>query len=305
MANAEQLAYLKQRPDVWNKWRRLNPNVVPDLRDAGQPEAELADAVLAGADLRGADLSHAKFGSRNLAGTALQESVLNDADLSAVTGLQAAQLAGADLSGAQLPEYLANLFQDLGTAKAISENAQKLFVAMLAACLYSWLTIATTTDANLVTNRTSSPLPVIQTSIPIVAFYAVTPLLLLGVYLYFHFYLQKLWEELGTLPAIFSDGRPLETKADPWLLGDLVRSHVTKLRSGRPFLSYLQQWVSILLAWWLTPIMSRLSWKWKGRSTVKIAERAREETTKALQRRREGRHFEAALAGTGAGFQAL
>jgi CheY-like chemotaxis protein len=51
--------------------------------------------------------------------------------------------------------------------------------------------------------------------------------------------------------------------------------------------------------------MSRLSWKWKGRSTVKIAERAREETTKALQRRREGRHFEAALAGTGAGFQAL
>jgi hypothetical protein len=51
--------------------------------------------------------------------------------------------------------------------------------------------------------------------------------------------------------------------------------------------------------------LSRLSWKWKGRSTVKIAERAREETTKALQRRREGRHFEAALAGTGAGFQAL
>jgi len=57
----------------------------------------------------------------------------------------------------------------------------------------------------------------------------------------------------------------------------------------------------------LLPILplSRLSWKWKGRSTVKIAERAREETTKALQRRREGRHFEAALAGTGAGFQAL
>jgi hypothetical protein len=52
-------------------------------------------------------------------------------------------------------------------------------------------------------------------------------------------------------------------------------------------------------------LVSRLSWKWKGRSTVKIAERAREETTKALQRRREGRHFEAALAGTGAGFQAL
>src|SRR6266568_2797739 len=41
----------------------------------------------------------------------------------------------------------------------------------------------------------------------------------------------------------------------------------------------------------------RLSWKWKERSAVKITERTREETTKALHRRREGRHLEAALAG--------
>ena len=52
-------------------------------------------------------------------------------------------------------------------------------------------------------------------------------------------------------------------------------------------------------------MLSRLCWKWKERSTVKIAERAREETTKALHRRREGRHFEATFAGTGAGLQAL
>jgi hypothetical protein len=52
-------------------------------------------------------------------------------------------------------------------------------------------------------------------------------------------------------------------------------------------------------------LLFRLRWKWKERSAVKITERTREETTKALHRRREGRHLEAAFAGEGADLQAL
>jgi hypothetical protein len=100
----------------------------------------------------------------------------------------------------------------------------------------------------------------IQTSIPIVGFYWVAPLLLLCAYFYLHFYLQKLWEELGSLPAIFPDGRPLHTKIDPWLLNDLVRARLPKLSAGRPFLSYLQLWISVLLAWWVVPITMFLFW---------------------------------------------
>jgi uncharacterized protein YjbI with pentapeptide repeats len=180
--------------------------------------------------------------------------------MSGTTGLHAAQLAGADLTGAKLPTSVADLLKDLTGTKGITDNAQKLFVAMLAASLYSWLTIATTTDLNLITNRASSPLPIIQTSIPIVGFYVVAPLLLAGVYFYFHLYLQKLWDELGSLPAIFPDGRPLQAKADPWILSDLVQSHVSKLSAGRPFLSLLQKWISILLAWWVVPITLLLFW---------------------------------------------
>jgi uncharacterized protein YjbI with pentapeptide repeats len=80
------------------------------------------------------------------------------------------------------------------------------------------------------------------------------------VYFYFHFYLQKLWEELGSLPAVFPDGRPLHAKVDPWLLNDLVRSHMPKLSVNRPFLSYLQLWISVLLAWWVVPITMLLFW---------------------------------------------
>jgi uncharacterized protein YjbI with pentapeptide repeats len=247
---ASHLEILNQGIDAWQRWRKANPDIPPDLKDAD----------LRGIDLSFADLRAANLTGCNLTGVSLRQAMLRDADLSDVTGLQSEQLAGADLAGAKLPDSLGSLFKDVEFAKGVSDNAQKLFVAMLAACLYSWLTIATTTDVSLITNRASSPLPIIQTSIPIVGFYMVTPLLLTGVFLYFHFYLQKLWDELGCLPAIFPDGKPLQAKSDPWLLGDMVRAHVSKLSANRPFLSYLQQWVSILLAWWFVPITLGLFW---------------------------------------------
>ncbi|HUI44354.1 MAG TPA: pentapeptide repeat-containing protein, partial [Terriglobia bacterium] len=175
-------------------------------------------------------------------------------------GLQPAQLAGADLTGAKLPGPIDKLFEDLDAVNDISAGARTLFVTLLAACVYSWLTIATTTDVNLITNRATSPLPIIQTSIPIAGFYVVAPLLLLCVYFYFHLYLQKLWEELGSLPAIFTDGRPLYARSDPWLLNDLVRAHLARLKADRPFMSYFQQAISLVLAWWLVPITLLMFW---------------------------------------------
>jgi uncharacterized protein YjbI with pentapeptide repeats len=281
MANPEHLAQLDQcSRDDWNHWRasqsvaldlsgaNLHGKELPErnLREADLQHADLSGAILGDAnlkdaDLRGADLRRATFDNTNLSGASLREANLQGVDLSvAQRGLQTEQLAGADLTGARLPDELTKLYEKLENVNNISESARKLFLAVLAACLYSWLTIATTTDVNLITNRASSPLPIIQTSIPIVGFYWVAPLLLLCVYFYFHFYLQKLWEELGSLPAIFPDGRPLHAKIDPWLLNDLVRSHLPKLNVNRPFLSYLQLWISVLLAWWVVPITMFLFW---------------------------------------------
>ena len=219
------------------------------------------EADLYQADLSGADLQDVNFTGADLFEANLREANLQGADLSGATGgLRTEQLAGADLTGAKLPEQLKTLYDKLENVKGISESARKIFLAVLAACLYCWLTIATTTDVNLITNRASSPLPIIQTPIPIVGFYVVAPLLVLCVYFYFHFYLQKLWEELGSLPAVFPDGRPLHTKVDPWLLNDLVRAHLPKLNVNRPFLSYFQLWISVLLAWWVVPITMFLFW---------------------------------------------
>jgi uncharacterized protein YjbI with pentapeptide repeats len=255
MADPEHWAKLEDSVAAWNRWRS-SLAVAPDLSDV-----DLSRRDLSGADLHGVDLRGVSFTGSILLGASFREANLRGVDLTvAQRRLQTEQFAGADLTGATLPPELTKLYDSLQNVNNISESARKLFLAVLAACLYSWLTIATTTDVNLITNRASSPLPIIQTSIPIVGFYWVAPLLLLCVYFYFHFYLQKLWEELGSLPAIFPDGRPLHAKIDPWLLNDLVRAHLPKLNVSRPFLSYFQLWISVLLAWWVVPITLFLFW---------------------------------------------
>jgi uncharacterized protein YjbI with pentapeptide repeats len=286
-ANSEALTAIQQGVSAWNNWRKdkdvssLNLSGADlhsrdltgaDLRGVDLSYANLRNAKLLGKDtllwnanlsnadlyqtnFRGADLQDVNFSNADLYQADLRESNLQGADLStAKGGLLSRQLAGSDLTGAKLPEPLAKLYDSLSSVKEISDSAQKLFLALLAGCLYSWLTIAQTTDVELITNRATTPLPIIQAAIPIVGFYVVAPLILLCLYFYFHFYLQKLWEELGSLPAIFTDGRELHKRTDPWLLNDLVRSHFVKLKGGRPFLSYFQAWISVMLSWWLVPI---------------------------------------------------
>jgi hypothetical protein len=195
MANPEHLAKLHEGADAWNQFRaglEIKADLSgadlsgkdlsgADLRDVNFERANLQDAklnankLLLNGNLRGANLSGANLSGANLEDANLTEAELFEAnlrqtylcgaDLSGVKGgLRTEQLAGADLSGATLPDQLKKLYDGLENVKNISESARKLFLAVLAACLYSWLTIATTTDVNLITNRASSPLPIIQTS---------------------------------------------------------------------------------------------------------------------------------------------
>jgi uncharacterized protein YjbI with pentapeptide repeats len=80
------------------------------------------------------------------------------------------------------------------------------------------------------------------------------------MFVYLHLYLQRLWEALAELPAVFPDGRPLDKRAYPWLLNGLVRAHFKLLRNERPLFSRLQSFISILLAWWLVPLTLLLLW---------------------------------------------
>ena len=61
MANDEHVAWLKKGVDVWNEWRRGNPDIVPDLGEADLIEASLWRANLFKANLSRADLIEANL----------------------------------------------------------------------------------------------------------------------------------------------------------------------------------------------------------------------------------------------------
>ena len=75
-----------------------------------------------------------------------------------VRGLCPGDLGGTNLYRAVLPEVMQTF--DLKQAEDASKNCRTLFLAMLGACLFVFLTIGTTTDEALIFGGTSSPLPV-------------------------------------------------------------------------------------------------------------------------------------------------
>lgn len=121
MAEAKHIAILRSGIDKWNAWRRVNPDIRPDLRGVDLDEADLREvnlreanlswanlskADLSKADLRGANLYDANLGGANLSRADLREADLSRAYLRgtylAGTYLDQAYLIGADLWDAQL-----------------------------------------------------------------------------------------------------------------------------------------------------------------------------------------------------------
>ena len=116
MADAQQLALIRQSVEEWNAWRDKNPDVRVDLFQADLRGAELERINLRNADLRNTDLREVEFDRAclrraNLAQAALSDASLFEAELSetnlsgadlSFARLEKADLRGANLSGADL-----------------------------------------------------------------------------------------------------------------------------------------------------------------------------------------------------------
>lgn len=104
MANQEHLAILKQGVQVWNDWRKKNPEIIPDL---------------VGADLIGVNLIGEKIIQGQIAEFDPIEPIFKEQQIreryfkSPIPGIRTVQLSGANLSKADLREanlYGVNLF---------------------------------------------------------------------------------------------------------------------------------------------------------------------------------------------------
>jgi len=234
-----------------------------DLTDTNLRHAVLHKTVLKGADLlltdfQGASLLQADLQGANLLGVKFRDADLQGATLEDATGLQSQQLAGANLFGAALPAQL-SVQAGLRHLLALAKIGSWLIVAMVLFNGVAWLRILTTTDAQLLTNAPVLPFPGFRNLLPLVPFYLCGPVLMLGLYIVFHLYLQRLWDGGATQPAIFPDGRRLDACL-PWFARWPARAHLKWLREHNPSLSSLEAVISVVLLYWVVPATMALFW---------------------------------------------
>lgn len=230
-----------------------------DLSGADLSGADLSGADLSGADLSSADLARAEFGDAQLELANLQDSDLRGAHLGAAKGLRPIQLAGSSMPGAVLPKSVQR-FDGLEKIDELAKICRGIFLALTAACVYSWLTVAAATDASLVLDNVRHELPIINTPVPMSWFFVLAPLALLFVYFYFQLVLQKLWDELAEMPAVLPDGRSVIRRSHPWLPVSYARVWLPRFEAQHATFAGSRNLVSRVGLWGLTPLTLGAFW---------------------------------------------
>jgi uncharacterized protein YjbI with pentapeptide repeats len=232
-----------------------------NLRFADFHDANLKEADLLLADLRDACLMRTNFEEACLVGSNLEGANLEGADLETAMGLVPRQLAGANLRAASLPPQIKE-FSALEDYSRASRTALLLFSTTMALTLLSALMIWKTKDVQLIAD--SSVLPFLHSTaasaaLPAGELYLIGPVLLIAVYLFFQFHLQRLWDAVLELPAVFPDGRVLGDK-DPWIIRGLLRAHFRWMNEDAPSTRLVEKSVSIFLAYWIVPLTLLFFW---------------------------------------------
>jgi len=229
-----------------------------NLQGAHLHKANLRNADLSLANLRGASLVRADLRDANLLGAELRGADLMGANLYGVEGLWVGRLGGTNLFDAILPESFAAFDSSTAIAQA-TKIARWVYFSLLLVSAACWILIALTTDPRLTLNTSAIPVPRMGNLLPMTGFYLGGPLLLLLLYLRFHFLLLRLCGNMAALPAVFPDGQTLE-KDGAWFLMGLVRRHFRWSRDSRSSLSLLETGLSALLAYWVVPATLIFFW---------------------------------------------
>jgi len=215
--------------------------LLTDLRDACLVRANLEEACLVGANLEGANLEGAMMAT--------------------AMGLVPRQLAGATLRDAVLPAAIRQ-FSALEEFERVARTAKNYFTAAFAMSAISCLMIWKTKDAQLLTN--SAIIPYLHSAaaaaaLPTDPIYLIAPVTLFLVYLVFQYHLQRLWDAVLELPAVFPDGQTLGDKS-PRIITGLLRAHFRWMNQDAPSTRVIERAMAVLLAYWVVPATLALYW---------------------------------------------
>jgi uncharacterized protein YjbI with pentapeptide repeats len=239
-----------------------------NLENADLTGANLQGAFLQRANLRGADLSMANLRhaslvqadlcNANLLGAELRGANLMGATLYGVEGLWLGRLGGANLYDAMLPETISSIDGSKAVWEA-TRSARWFYFFMLAICSLFVLCVATTSDPRLILDGQTIPIARLGNILPINAFYLIAPIFLVVLFVRFQFLLLRVWSSMAALPAVFPDGQTVE-QGGPWYLMGLVRRHFRWLRETKTPVSWLENAIATLLAYWAVPTTIAIFW---------------------------------------------
>jgi hypothetical protein len=137
-----------------------------------------------------------------------------ETDLQVALDWQRLQQPGAEWAARYDSNF--NLVMGFLEKSVKKQKTNRMFIISLLvcvyACIYSWLVIATTGDVSLATNSTS--LPIIATKMPTDLVYLVSPLVMISIYAWFLFHLQRLVLILSSQPKTFTGGRSLMARLE-------------------------------------------------------------------------------------------
>lgn len=141
--------------------------------------------------------------------------------------------------------------------------ARKIFTPMLLTAAYVALTLWTTPDLReLFRKGVGITLPLLQKEMPIDLFFVVAPLLLAGLYLYFHLYLRQIWAQFAEIPDKTVDGVSWEVRVYPWIILKAARVFAYKRFHDLEAVEWLQALLPFVLGWCTIPAVLFLTW-WK------------------------------------------
>ncbi|GAC1669803.1 MAG: hypothetical protein NVS9B4_25860 [Candidatus Acidiferrum sp.] len=229
-----------------------------NLEGAHLHKVNLCGADLSMANLRGANLVQADLRNATLLGTDLHGANLMGATAYGAEGLWVGRLGGTNLFDALLPESLA----DFDSTKAIAQAtkiARFFYFLTLGVSIACCLLVVFTSDVRLLLNASAFPVVRLGNILPMNGFYLGAPLLLLALYLRFHFLLLRLWGSMAALPTVFPDGQTPE-RDGPWFLMGLIRRHFRWLRDNRTPFSLFETVLSTILGYWVVPATMFLFW---------------------------------------------
>jgi uncharacterized protein YjbI with pentapeptide repeats len=233
-------------------WRATSLGPSPDLSGA-----DLSGEDLRGVDFSGAPLQGASFANADLVDAQFAWARLAHADFTGASGLLGSQFARADLRGSRMPSSVR--FGAFETANEMAEGTGKLFLTVLLICAYSWLTINSTVDKQLLTDTAVSKLPILNADIPIVNFYALVPIALVGLAVIALLQAQRLWSAIAAAPESLPDGTAMADRASVWLLGPWAAERLVPPHQAGA-LARLQAWLAIIVGWWIVP--ATVAWFW-------------------------------------------